>query len=174
MQPGLIYEEEIFSKWMMAIIAPVTVIMGFLFFYFVLASLGDPDPELTWLRWFFLLMFLFFLGITINFSRLIIRIGPKGISVGYGIIKYTIPWENIEGCFLDEFSAVRYGGAGIRMTKVEWKWILVFSVIGGSRVVVSLRKGRFKEIVFSTEHPQDVMKIIGEWAGIIRGDRVLS
>jgi hypothetical protein len=106
------------------------------------------------------------LGVTINFSRLIIRIRPYSISVGYGIVKYIIPWENIESCFLDESSAIKYGGAGIRITREEGKWKLVFSVVGGPRVVVSLRKGRFKEIIFSTEHPQDVMKIIKEWTGI--------
>ena len=166
MQPGIIYEEKIFSKWMIAIMAPIAALMIFLFFYFVMASPISTDPELTWLKWYFLILSLFFLGVTINFIWLVIRIRPYSISVGYGIVKYTIPWENIEGCSLDESSALKYGGAGIRITREEGKWWLVFSVIGGPRMVVSLRKGRFNKVVFSTRHPQEVMKIIKEWTGI--------
>ena len=166
MQPGIIYEEKIFSKWMTAIMAPIAALMVFLFFYFALTSPTSTDPELTWLKWYFLIMCLFFLGVTINFIWLIIRIGPYSISVGYGIIKYTILWENIEGCSLDESSALKYGGAGIRITREEGKWWLVFSVIGGPRVVVSLRKGKFRTVIFSANHPQEVVKIIKEWTRI--------
>jgi hypothetical protein len=62
MQPGVIYEEKIFSKWMTAIMAPITALMVFIFFYFVLESPVGTDPELTWLKWYFLMMYLFFFG----------------------------------------------------------------------------------------------------------------
>ena len=160
MQPGALYEEKITSKWMTAILIPVTGIMLFLLGYQVLIGpLGTPPAP----TWFYLIMALLFLGVTLNFSKVIIRMTPSSIAVGYGIFKHTILWENIEGCFLDETSAVKYGGSGIRVTKVGGKSRIVYSVVGGPRVVLSLKEGRYKELAFSTNHPQEVMKLVKEW-----------
>jgi len=84
------------------------------------------------------------------------------ISVGYGIIKHSILWENIEDCYLDNASTIRYGGWGIRIAKVKGKWRLVYNVIGGQCIVLSLKKGRFKEFVFSTGNPEQVIKLAKE------------
>lgn len=163
MQPGTIYEEKITSKWITLVLAPVTGVMLFLLGYQVIRGPFGDRPAPTW---FFLIMFLLFLGITMNFSRLIIRMTPSSVSIGYGILKHTIPWTNIENCFLDEASVLRYGGAGIRIVKIEGKTRIVYSVVGGPRVVLALKEGRYKEIAFSTAHPQEVMRFVKEWAHI--------
>ena len=69
-------------------------------------------------------------------------------------------WENIEDCYIDEASAIRYGGWGIRLGRVDGKWRTVYNVIGGPRVVVSLNKGWIREFVFSTKNPEKVMRTI--------------
>lgn len=159
MQSDNIYEEKIFSKWTTGIVGFFTV--GFLFVLIYQIFVGpigaNPAPN-----WFFLLMLLLFLGVTINFSRLIIRMTPQSIAVSYGIFKHTIIWGNIEDCYLDGASAIRYGGWGIRIGKVEGKWRFVYNVMGGPRVVLSFKKGRFSEFVFSTKSPDEVMKKIKE------------
>lgn len=131
-----IYEEKIFSKWITGILGLFTV--GFLFalvYQILVEPIGtDPAPN-----WFLLLMFLLFVGLTINFSRLIIRMTPQSISVSYGIFKHAIAWENIEDCYLDEASAIRYGGWGIRMGRVKGRWRLIYNTIGDPRVVISLK-----------------------------------
>jgi hypothetical protein len=151
------YEEKIFSKGITGILAAITV--GFLLALVYQTSVGpigaDPAPN-----WFFLLMFLLFLGVTINFSRLSIKTTPQFIVVGYGILKHTIPWENIEDCYLDKASAIRYGGWGIRIGRVKGKWRLVYNLIGSPRVVLSLNRGKFREFVFSTNNPQKVVAIV--------------
>jgi len=157
MQTDNLYEEHIFSKGITGILVVVTV--GFLFvlvYQILVGPIGTPPAP----NWFFLLMFLLCLGLTFNFSKLSIRITPQSVNVGYGIFKHIIFLENVENCYLDEASTVRYGGWGIRIGRVKGKWRLVYNVIGGPRTVLSLKKGRFREFVFSTKNPEEVMKVV--------------
>jgi len=162
MQSDNIYDEKTFSKWSTVIVGPFTV--GFLFvliYQILVGPIGArPAPN-----WFFLLMFLLFLGVTINFSRLSIKMTPQFIVVGYGIFKHTIFWKNIEDCYLDKASVIRYGGWGIRIGRVNGKWRFVYNIIGDPRVVLSLNKGKFKEFVFSTHCPQKVIEIVKQKVG---------
>jgi len=163
MQGDNFYKEKISSKWWMTgILTAFTAGFLFVLVYQVLVGpIGTrPAPN-----WFFLFMFLLFLGVTINFSRLSIRITHLSVKVSYGIFRYIIPWENIKNCYLDEASTINYGGWGIRIGKVQGRWRLVYNVIGAPRVVLSLKKGKFKEFVFSTEKPEEVMNIIRERRG---------
>jgi hypothetical protein len=164
MQTKNFYEEKIFSKGITVVLAVLTTSLLFVLLYqTIVGPIGtQPAPN-----WFFLFMFLLFLGVMINFSRLTIRMTPRSISVGYGIIKHSILWENVEDCYLDEVSTIRYGGWGIRIAKVKGKWRLVYNVIGGPRIVLSLNKGKFKEFVFSTKNPEEVIKIAKERIGRI-------
>jgi len=165
MQTKNFYEEKIFLKWTAGLLTVITGVFLFLLFYQILVGPFGTNPAPDW---FFLFMFLLFLGVTINFSRLTIRMTPGYISVGYGIIKHLTLWENVEDCYLDEASIIRYGGWGIRIARVKGKWRLVYNVIGSPRIVLSLKRGRFKEFVFSTGNPEEVMKIAKERIGIIK------
>jgi len=110
------YKETLFSKWSTVLIFSITVILFFLYFYqIIVGPIGtDPAPN-----WFWLVMAVFMLAITINFGRLSIGIASGGVIVGYGIFKKRILWENIEDCYIDEASAIRYGGWGIRLGRVD-------------------------------------------------------
>ncbi|MBU7023472.1 MAG: hypothetical protein HXS40_04830 [Theionarchaea archaeon] len=163
MQPGTIYEEKILSKWMAAIFVSITILMLFLLVYQILVKPLGSKPAPTW---FYLIMALLFVGIGFVFGRLTIRMTPASISVGYGPLGQSFKWDNVVGCSLDETSAVQYGGAGLRMAKIGGNWRIIYNVIESPRVVLSLREGRFREVVFSTRHPQDVIKTIKEWAHI--------
>lgn len=162
MQPGYIYEEKLFSKWITLILASVTVIMFFALVYqLIKGPLGaSPAPN-----WFFVIMGVVFLALAITFSRVTIQMTPERISIGYGLIKHKIPWGIIENCHLDETPAMRYGGAGIRVTKIGEKWRIVYSIVGGPRVVVSVKEGKYREVAFSTKNPDQVMSLIKQWAG---------
>jgi len=80
--------------------------------------------------------------------------------VGYGLIKKEIPWERIEDCEIDEVSSLRYGGWGIRLTRVGGRWRAAYNVVGISRVVVSLDEGWMGEVAFSTKSPDKVTQVI--------------
>ena len=160
-----IYEETIpfsFIKIILFMMAALAVVFFILFIYqaFV-GSLGkNPAPF-----WFYLLMFLWFSVLTIfvlNFRRLEIRITTQSIKLGYGIFKPSIPWSNVQSCYLDKSSNISYGGWGMRIARVNNKWRRVFNVIGYPRVVIELKQGRFKELVFSSSKPEEVMLIINQ------------
>ncbi len=157
------YHESLFSKWSTLILFSITVIFFLLYFYqIIVGPIGtDPAPN-----WFWFVMAVFMLAITINFRRLSIRITSAGLTVGYGIYKKRIPWKNIEDRYIDEASAIRYGGWGIRLGRVDGRWRTVYNVIGGPRVVVSLKKGWIREVVFSTENPEEVMKTMDRYLSI--------
>lgn len=107
-------------------------------------------------------LILLLVAILVNFSRLTIRMSPENITVGYERITRQIPWENIESCYLDETSAIFYGGVGIRFARIRGKWRLVYNIIATPRVVLSLKAGRFQEFVFSTKNPDEVLSIIND------------
>jgi hypothetical protein len=118
---------------------------------------GVPD-------WFYAVMCLFFVSMTyvvINFGKLVIKATSRSITVKYGIFKREIPWKNVVDFYLDETGSLyAYGGYGIRIGKVNGKSRLVYNVLGGERVVLALKKGRFNEFVFSTNNPDAVMDVI--------------
>ncbi len=158
MKTDNIYEEKIFSKWITVILAVAAVGLLFSLIYQILVGpIGGRSAP----NWDYLVGFLLLLGIAINFSTLSIKMTSQVITVGYGIFKNTILWEDIDDCYLDEASAIRYGGWGIRMGMVGGKWRSVYNIIGEPRIVLSLKKGRFfKEFVFSTKNLDKAMEII--------------
>lgn len=162
MQVTEIYKEMIpfaLMKLVLGVFIACTLLFLVLLVYQVLVGpVGDnPAPD-----WVYLLMFLWFAGLTAllrNFNKLAIEITTQSINVGFGVFKRVIPWDNIKGSYLDEASAISsYGGWGIRMAKVKGKWRLVYNVIGCPAVVLELEKGRFREFVFSTKNPDGVME----------------
>ena len=157
MQSFDIYEEKVFAKGMTAIMAPIAALFLILALYqIMIGPIGDtPAPT-----WFFLIVFILFLGLVINFSRLAIRITDQSISVGYGLIKHSMPLENVDECTLDEASAVRYGGFGIRVTRVKGKNRLGYITVGSPRIVLTLKTGKFQEFTFSTKNPEELMNEI--------------
>ena len=163
MQVPEIYKEIIpfhLATLIIGIFAAISLSLLVLLLYQVLGGpVGDnPAPD-----WFYIVMFLFFAELTYfvtNFNKLAIRITTQSITVGYGILRRTIPWDDVNGCYQDESSAIgSYGGWGIRMGKVKGRWRLVYNVMGCPTVVLELDKGRFKEFVFSTRNPEMVLEI---------------
>jgi hypothetical protein len=157
MNSDYIYEEKVFAKIIGGMLGAVTVMMVIILIWQVMFTSLD---EVEWLPILFITMFFLFLFLTLTFSRLIIRVSFQGVTVSFGIIKKSIPWENIEGIEIDETSAIKYGGAGIRTARIKGEWVLVYNVIGGPRCALRLKEGRFKRFVFSTKNPEEVVNVI--------------
>jgi hypothetical protein len=156
METDVIYEEKIHSRW---VILFFVVIFAFILvlIYLILADIY-PIPILFELILAFILVLT---AVTINFVRLTIRITPQNISMAFGIFKHTIPWENIDNCFLDQSSAMAYGGWGIHLIRVNGKWRQGYT-LGSPWVVLSLVEGRFRELAFTTKNPEKVMDLIND------------
>ncbi len=159
MEANNIYEEKIFSKWTTIILVAKFLFILFLSVFLILLKPEEPIEMTVLFILFFVLLLL--LAVMINFNMLSIKITPRSIIVGYGIFQNKIPWENIEDCYLDKTSAIRYGGWGIRVGKVDKKWRKVYSTLRERRVVLSLKNNKpFKEFVFSTKNSEEVMNIV--------------
>ncbi len=150
------YTEKIFCKWMFLILATVTAVFSFLGVYEIMIGWQWTEPLPVW---FWPVMALFLLVITINFLRLTIKIDSENLTVGFGILKKKIPWDKVKDYYLDETSSLWYG---LRLRRADGKWRTVYNliVIGGPRVVVSLKEGRIREVAFSTKNPEEVMEKI--------------
>ncbi len=150
------YEEKIFPKKEMWILGIVIVLSLFLLSYQFFVDYHVID-------WVLLFVLLVFIVVMYSFRKLNIKMTSDSVIVKYGFGKRTIPWESISNCYLDKTSSIWYGGFGNRMARVNGKWRDVYNVLGYPRVVLSLKStGFYKEFVFSTKNPEEVMKIINE------------
>jgi hypothetical protein len=98
--------------------------------------------------------------IVYSFSRFTVVLTNSGIAVGFGVSKGRFRWAEVEGCYLDEASALRYGGFGIKGGTYNGKTRLVYNVTGAKRVVLKVRGRKYDEFVFSTRNSEQVMRII--------------
>ena len=155
--PNYLYEEKLFSRINAVIFAVIVgLLLNALIYQLLVEPLGtNPAPNE-----YFVFMIFLFSAIGINFSTLRITIDYQDVTVGYGIIKKTIPREKIEKCYLDQTRAILYGGWGIRIGRVKGKWRLIYNTVGDHRVVVVFRNGWYQEFVFSTRNPQEIIKLL--------------
>lgn len=155
---NLIYEERISSIRTEALF----VLLATLFFLLMVWRVNTSG-------WDFLsIVFLFFLGIflfySLNYRTLVICLTPDALKLTFGIFTWTIPFGNIETCNLDNPPPVKkYGGAGIHFMFVNDRYRASFNFLEYPRVVIALRKkGRVREISFSTRQPDEVLRLLRE------------
>jgi hypothetical protein len=89
------------------------------------------------------------------FMRLDISIDPERIEVRFGIIRKTIPIEEIVSCEPTHANFKVYGGVGIRYGIDGSK---AFTTSFGDAVKIRKRRGR--SFVFSTNRPFEVLEYI--------------
>ena len=158
-----IYREVVVFTLGRAVIILFVVLTVFFLGMFISELVSGPIGDKAASEWFYLVMCLFFVLMTFviaNFSKLVVKATSTSLTVSYGLFKRVIPWGDIADCCLDESSAIGYGGYGIRIGRVNGKLRLVYNVLGGERVVLGMKKGRFNEFVFSTNNPDAVMDVI--------------
>ena len=107
----------------------------------------------------FLCITVFFLFYVFNYRTLKIYITSEILQLTFGIVTWKIPVSNIDNCYLDENSLLRYGGAGIHFMFVKGKYWAFFNFLEYPRVVLTLKKkkGPVQEIAFSTKEPDQVI-----------------
>jgi hypothetical protein len=88
------------------------------------------------------------------------------LTIGFGIKKHKTPLTHIIDCHIDDVSAVKYGGFGIRIAVIKGKRRLVYNTIGTPRVVLTMREGirtihgKAVMFVFSTKNPEEVINVL--------------
>jgi hypothetical protein len=163
-----IYREKIaFTVGKLVVVLMICLAALFLALFLYQLSV-HPIGENPAPNWYYLVMFLVFSGVSVlivNFRELTVSATAQAITVAYGRIKYTITWDNVKDCYLDEKAGIAYGGWGIRIGTARGKSVLVYNVIGSPRVVLELNKGRYSQFAFSTRHPEAVMGMVQEQIG---------
>ena len=166
----MIYREEIevpLAKWLTWFFALFALGFAWALIYQLLIGPIGENPAPTW---FWGLMMAIQLGVLVllrNFRRLEVEMTKRHITVGFGAIRRTIPWDRVAEARRDERSLLSYGGAGWRLSwsRRRGGWIMAFVDPRSPRVVLELRGGRLRELVFSTRRPEEVRRLIGERLG---------
>jgi hypothetical protein len=157
MKQKVLYEERLTARWMIGTFSLLALVFLFLLFFQLVRGPVGQNPAPTW---FFLLLFAVFSMIGYNFKRLVIRLTEKDIRVSYGVLSRTMPYGSVAKCYSSRTHTVRYGGWGIRIWRVKGEWKLGYSVVGAPLVVIELKKGMYKEFLFSSRNSVRVIEII--------------
>ena len=157
MKENTIYEERLTARWMIGTFGLLALAFLILIVFQLSRGPLGLNPAPTWL---FLLMFLLFCGLGFNFRRLVVRITGTGVGVSYGLVRRTVPFSSIADCYSSRAHLIKYGGWGVRLWRGKTGWKLVYSVVGAPLVVLNLKGGRVRELLFSTMNKDRVIEIV--------------
>jgi len=113
--------------------------------------------------WLFIILLLLFCGISFFIAetrRLKVIIDAESITVSFGILRYRLPWNRINGYRLDYQPGKKYGWGGIHIAGVDGKHMLIYKAKDHPIVTLDLNTGRFRRFAFSTRYPDAVADII--------------
>lgn len=158
MKDDNIYHEKISSRRTEAVFVALTTLFLLLLVWRVKTAGWE------FLSILFLIFFGIFLFYSLNYRTLIIRLTPDSLKLTFGIFTWTMPMEGIGSCRLDNPPPVKkYGGAGIHFIFVDGRYRASFNFLEYPRVVIALRKkGRVRDISFSTRRPDEVLRLLRE------------
>ncbi len=155
----LIYDERVSSNRTEVLFLALTILFGLLLIWRVNA--GSLDI-LTVAFFCFFGLFLFY---SVNYRTLNIRLTSESLKLTFGIFTWTVPFDNIEECRLDDIPVLmRMGGAGIHFMMIGKRYRASFNFLEHPRVVIALKekRGLVRDISFSTPRPDDVLRLIRE------------
>jgi hypothetical protein len=157
MVDDVVYRERISSKWTEALF----LVLSLLFLLLLLWRLNYTGLDIFAVIFgFFLLLFSFYSG---NYRTLEIKLTTESLILSFGMFKWIVSVNNIEGCSLDEIPIfMRYGGAGIHFMTIRKRYRASLNFLEYPRVVIALKNkvGPVQDISFSTCHPDELMKLI--------------
>jgi hypothetical protein len=153
-----VYEERVSSRRTEVLFVGLTLLFLALSWWRVAAA------GLGWLSVILLCAFLFFLFYSLNYRVLIIRLTTTALVLRFGIFAWTLRFDNMEACYLDDTSLWRIGGAGIHFTWLKGRYRAMFNFLEYPRVVVALKKkkGPVWDVAFSTKHAVEVKRMLEE------------
>ena len=165
---NLIYNEKVSSKWTAVLFLALTILFSLLLIWRVVSS------NLDFLAVVFFCLFALFLFYSVNYRTLIVRITEESLKLIFGIFTWTVPFENIEQCQLDDDLPLlkKYGGAGIHFMLIRKRYRASFNFLEHSRVVIRLKRkaGLIRDISFSTCQPNELIQLI---QGAISADKAV-
>ncbi len=161
---GIVYEERIVSKVIALTFLLLTLLMVILFLY--LLSLPGVDEERAALFYLIIIALLIFIGV--NFSVFTVRVTPDNLLLYFGIFKKRINWKDIEKCEIVNLPWTKFGGLGIRITKIDGKMVMAYIVEKAPKLALEVKGQKYKMLVFSTRKPEELMNIIKQKVELYR------
>lgn len=153
-----LYKERLFSKGIFIILSFFTLLMAiYLFSQIIIGPLG-PKPAPNWIL---IILVVFFVLCTINFSYINTSLTQEYIKVNYGIFSMRLNWSDIKECELDEKNS--FYGWGVRFGKYKGRWVYIYNVIGGSRIAFISKHKKPRGLIISTKKPQEIIRIAKEY-----------
>ena len=115
----------------------------------------------------FFCFFGLFLFYSLNYRTLRIRMTSEFLELRFGVFRWTVPWDTIQKCDLDDTPMWRIIGAGIHFTWIRRRYRVFLNFLEYPRVVLALRqpKGPVRDIAFSTRRPDEVVSAIAQRIG---------
>jgi hypothetical protein len=160
MDTNAIYEESSSPRVMKQIIGIMGVITLMFLAAFIYLSLKETIGNIP--NWFYLIMFLLSLTVTIlyiNFKRLNIEVTSSAITLRYGMFKSVVAWENIEKCTNLSDQTKSSGGIGLYFTRRDGTWVRSYNLMNNPRIELDLKTGKSRKLIFSTENPDRIIEI---------------
>lgn len=159
MNDELLYHERITSNRTEALFLALTLLFFLLLVWRVNADRWDV------LATVFFCFFLVFLFYALNYRTLTIRLASKSLRLTFGVFTWTVALDNVEECHLDSLPLLmKYGGAGIHFMFVRKRYRASFNFLEYPRIVIAFKRkeGLVRDISFSTQRPDDVLRLIQE------------
>jgi hypothetical protein len=97
----------------------------------------------------------------------------KALTLKFGIFKWVVDLNNIDGCQMDTVSGLmKFGGAGIHFMFVKKRYRASFNFLEYPRVVVSFKKkiGPVSDLSFSTKNPEKVIQLVHDSIRALRSE----
>jgi hypothetical protein len=159
MEKHIVYRETVPAYGMAVIFLIIAFFMAFSFYY--QRNHGPiglkPAPDTAYIAGAVLALL-----IGLNFSAIRIRLTDVDVRVSYGLFWKTLFWNEVASCEIDNGSALRYGGWGIRLGSINGKRVWVYNTFGGTRVAFLTRSSEPNGMVVSTRKQEELMRLANQ------------
>jgi hypothetical protein len=155
---GVIYTETITLRWLIIFFIFIFVFFTGLLLYQSLIIPNDVNPLINIILAIVVLSIIF----SANFIILHTKITQDHLSVSCGIFKHITPWADINSCHLD--NTTEFNGYGIRYGRINGERVQGY-VMGNPKIVISLNKGKYRNFVFTTKNPEELIALIRKQIG---------
>jgi len=133
----------------------IAVVGILIFIMFFSSTYAEPIPAYLWC--FFGSMIVLLVFVTVNFSRLKIKITGSELDISYGVFHRRIPRSAIKKVSDIKLTFMNTGGIGIRMSSLG---CTVYNSRWGKALKVERNDGG-SPVGFSADNPEQVKSILG-------------
>ena len=152
------YQERVWISWWVSLLF-VGIIVFFSAVVVIQSIWGIPIGSRPMPTYLAVGLEIVFILLFINFSKLDIAVDLERIEVKYGVIKKTIPINEVASCETTHAKFRVYGGVGIRIGTDR---SLAFTASFGNAIKIIRKRGH--PFVFSTNKPTELSKLINTLA----------